>query len=125
MNELSQHQPKVFPRGRQKRMNPPAFAQLVKALMDTERGLTTKELCELTGLVETTVRYYCKSMVTAEVAHISGWKEDVLGRDIDPRYKLGMGINVPRRLKGTNHKRDLRRARDRALRVALEANQQI
>jgi hypothetical protein len=124
-NELQEHQPRLFPRGIRNAMNPVAFSIMIKALQTTLNGHTYQELCAMTGLSESTVRTYCKVLVSKEAAHICGWDPDSMGRDNNPRYKLGMGINVPRRLKGPNHKRDLRRARDRAARVAQQANQSL
>jgi predicted transcriptional regulator len=98
--------PKVR-RSKTARMNPIAFALMIKAIQD--KGCTIPELVEITGLHTWTLRHYLKELVNQGVAHIEGWTKDRLGRDTTPHYRLGYGFNVPRGHKtGAQKKRDSR-----------------
>lgn len=113
---------KVFARKRQAKLNPLAFTLMVKAMRERER--TVQELQEITGLSLVTLRDYCKTMVVHQEAHIAGWEKDTMGRDCNPRYRLGFGINVPREVRDKNFKRNRLRAM-RAREAAIRKNQEL
>lgn len=115
-NPLQDHLPKV--RRTQRRINPPAFNRLIRMLMKGDH--TVEDLAEETGLSVHTVRAYCKSFVTRiegiQLAHIFGWDRDAMGRDCNPRYRWGDGVNMPRR------SRDAGKARKQARLEAATTN---
>lgn len=115
MYEPGTDAPRVKRTGR--RLNVPSFVQ---AIVGMQTGRTVPELVEFTGLHAETIRAICKAMVLAEQAHICGWEQDSLGRDTTPRYRLGWGVNVPRKLKKTNNTRS--GSRDRRTRLRKQAN---
>ena len=100
--------PKV--RRKQKKLNPPSFAQLLKGL-HTSGGIHVQSLAEFCGLSEWTVRHYCKALVIAQEAHIFRWGKDSMGRDVTPYYSLGWGVNMPRSVMTGAYKQRERRAR--------------
>jgi predicted ArsR family transcriptional regulator len=98
------------------RVNALAFAIMVRALYDGPK--TLHQLSEITGLHLWTVRHYVKAMQRQEVAHITGWTKDSMGRDTTAHYALGMGVDMPREAKTGAQKQKALRARRRA---AVEA----
>lgn len=106
---LLDHAPRV--RRTQRRINPPAFNRLIRMLQRGDHN--AEELSEGTGLSVHTVRAYCRSFVTriegTQLAHIFGWDRDALGRDCNPRYRWGDGVNMPRRSRDAG--KDRKRAR--------------
>lgn len=111
------HHPMVQ-RSKTARLNPTAFAILITCLLSKPHSVP--ELVEATGLHSWTVRAYCKALVLHQSAHIAGWYTDTLGRDVTACYRLGYGINVPRRAKSGAQK--MRERRSRLRREALDTN---
>jgi hypothetical protein len=104
-----QHHPAVRrTRVKEGRINPTAYAKMVVALMRAPQSLYDLE--KVTGLHEWTLRYYVKALVLHKAAHIAGWLPDSKDRDVTPLYRLGFGVNVPRRHKTGAQKMRERRA---------------
>lgn len=98
------------------RVNALSFAVMVRALYDGPK--TQHQLSEISGLHVWTVRQYVKAMQKQEVAYITGWTKDTMGRDAIAHYALGMGVDMPREVRTGAQKQQTRRAR---LRAAVEA----
>jgi len=92
---LEEHLPKV--RRIQRRLNPRSFRIMLHLLMKGDHS--AQELAEETGLSIHTIRAYIKEMVSAtpKLAFIFGWDRDTMGRDCNPRYRFGDGVDMPRR----------------------------
>ena len=94
------------------RVNALSFAILVRAMYDGPKSL--HQLAEITGLHLWTCRHYVKALQKQEMAYITRWDKDTMGRDATPYYTLGMGVSMPRSSKtGGRRQRELR-ARQRA-----------
>jgi hypothetical protein len=117
MYEPGDDAPKIR-RSKDRRLNPPSFAQMVKGLREGY-GITVQELAAFSGLSEWTVRAYCKALVLACEAHICRWGKDTLGRDVTPYYRLGWGINIPREVRTGAEKMRARRAKLRKQATAI------
>lgn len=121
MYEPGDDAPKVR-RSKERKLNPPSFAQMIKGLREAHNGIHVQDLAKFCGLCEWTVRHYVKALVLAGEAHISRWEKDSLGRDVTPCYRLGWGVNMPREVKTGAQKQRERRARLR--KQATQINQE-
>ena len=55
------------------------------------------EIAEMTGLHYVTVLQYAREIHKAGAAHIASWETDARGRDCVRIYKLGEGVDTPRK----------------------------
>lgn len=55
------------------------------------------EMAEMTGLHYVTVLQYTREIHKAGAAHIASWETDSRGRDCVRIYKLGRGVDAPRK----------------------------
>lgn len=104
---------------KQLKINAISFALMVKAL--SEKPHSKPQLAELTGLHVWTIRGYVDALHRVQMAHITHWDKDGMGRDVTAYYSLGFGIDMPREQKTGAQKAREYRARQR--RIALEAQQ--
>jgi predicted ArsR family transcriptional regulator len=92
-----------------RKMNPIMLALLVRELQPGE--YTCAQLAERIGLHPLTVRDYVKAMHNAKVVHLARWAPDSRGRMCVRIYKLGQGVDAPRRPRTAEQNRAAYRAR--------------
>ena len=75
-----------------------AHATLARAIFLLLQGpATAHHIAEQTGLAVATAYEFMRAMRKHQAAHISGWRQDSLGRDAIPVFALGRGTDRRRR----------------------------
>lgn len=80
---------------KQSRLSHITLAKFIKQLL--EGPATARELVEVSGLHLVTVYEFMRAMRKYEVAHISAWDSDAMGRDMIAVFSLGPGRDAKRR----------------------------
>lgn len=97
----------------QLKVNQDNYARLLKMLL--REPITAHDVVEELGLHVVNVQGFMRTLVKHKVAHICAWETDRLGRDCTPVYKLGKGVNKPRRRQSRAEIAQRYRAKKRAL----------
>jgi hypothetical protein len=96
---------------RQVKMGAVSYGAMCKLMC--EGTYSCAEMAEMTGLHYVTVLQYAREIHKAGAAHIASWETDSRGRDCVRIYKLGEGVDTPRKKPRdkakTNANRRLRR----------------
>lgn len=98
-----------------RRVNAIALAKFVDLLLD---GATIRELIATTGLHDSTVRRYLRSMRAEHVCYIAAWEEDGRGAMTIPVFRIGRDKDVKR--KPLSDKERQRRLRQRKKKLKLQ-----
>jgi hypothetical protein len=97
-----------------------SVAKVMRALL--EGPCTAQELHEVSGLHIHTIHEYMRAMRKEKILHICAWEEETAGRESFRVYKLGGGVDVPRRKKSKNQvMQELRARKKKALLSAAMA----
>ena len=80
---------------RQIKMGAISYGAMCKLMC--EGTYSCAEMAEMTGLHYVTVLQYTREIYKAGAAHIASWETDSRGRDCVRIYKLGEGVDTPRK----------------------------
>ena len=80
---------------RQVKMGAISYGAMCKLMC--EGVYSCAEMAEMTGLHYVTVLQYTREIHKAGAAHIASWETDSRGRDCVRIYKLGEGVDTPRK----------------------------
>lgn len=108
---------------KKQRLNHILTADAIECMLDG--AMTCMEIAEHTGLHRLTVGRLQLALHRRGAAHICGWGPDVMGRLVQPLYKIGRGKDCPRPKPLTMAQRnERRRAKAQADRItaALTGN---
>lgn len=97
---------------RQIRMGPISYAKMIKLMLEGE--YTCSELSKLTGLGIKSIYHYTRELHREGAAHICDWNQDSKGRNFAKVYKIGWGIDIPRRVMSVKERSRLYRMRKKA-----------
>jgi len=79
----------------------PNISSLVVLIKELQEGATARELEEVSGLHDSTVRRWIKALRLRKAAYIESWEKDCCGRNVVAVHRLGDSKDAKKPRKAT------------------------